>query len=523
MARMPYTNFHELNQDWIIKQIKTAYNADNPPPYPVKSVNGQTGIVNLNSDNIIDVESGIDLTDALRAKQNRPSQNGTAGQVLGLDNNLNPVWVNQNPGVTAYDDLTGRPKINGHTLSGEMDGADIGLIDEPATPGTVGQVLTSDGQGGASWQNIPTPPTPISGDYAPVITDSASGPVASFPDGANDLDMLSLIAEIVPVQAGTGDPSPNNLRAISGRGGVTVYPTGANVWDEEWEVGLIDVNSGNNTSSTIYSRSKNYIPVKPGETYRFVPSSINFYLRKYGLNHDYIGYAQATGGNDSSHVFTIPTDTYYLRFCWDGNTYNNNISVNYPSTDTSYHAYQEKEPILEAWGDIAGTIYGGTIDVITGVLTVNRKAVSFTGNETWVKSASTESYFINQANKPALSDAHVARSANGYFLCNAFKPVAYVSPLPNYQAEFHVGVNGNTFGFHDDSILTVTDWTTYVQTLYNNNTPLTICYYLNNPITYQLTAQDVQTLLGTNNIYSDSGDCSVTYRADTKLFILKVV
>ena len=53
MARKtPYTNFHDLNLDWIIKRIKNIYNDENPPPYPVKSVNGQTGNVHLTGDDI---------------------------------------------------------------------------------------------------------------------------------------------------------------------------------------------------------------------------------------------------------------------------------------------------------------------------------------------------------------------------------------------------------------------------------------------------------------------------------------
>lgn len=50
----PYTNFHDLNLDWIIQKLKeaqqaieTAYTPTNPPPYPVTSVNGETGAVNL--------------------------------------------------------------------------------------------------------------------------------------------------------------------------------------------------------------------------------------------------------------------------------------------------------------------------------------------------------------------------------------------------------------------------------------------------------------------------------------------
>lgn len=170
MARMPYTNFHELNQDWIIKQIKTAYTADNPPPYPVKSVNGQTGIVNINTDNIIDVDSGTDLTDALRAKQDRPAQIGTAGQVLGLDNQLNPVWLNNSGGggTSDYDDLTDKPQINSVTLSGNKSGDDLGIMDAPSTSGTNGQVLTADGQGNYGWANLPATPSPAVSIVRPV-------------------------------------------------------------------------------------------------------------------------------------------------------------------------------------------------------------------------------------------------------------------------------------------------------------------------------------------------------------------
>ena len=41
----PYTNFHEINLDWIVARVKEAYSASNPPDYPVTSVNGKTGDV----------------------------------------------------------------------------------------------------------------------------------------------------------------------------------------------------------------------------------------------------------------------------------------------------------------------------------------------------------------------------------------------------------------------------------------------------------------------------------------------
>ena len=49
----PYTNFHELNLDWIIKKVKAAYSPDNPPENIVISVNGETGEVVLYKDAIV--------------------------------------------------------------------------------------------------------------------------------------------------------------------------------------------------------------------------------------------------------------------------------------------------------------------------------------------------------------------------------------------------------------------------------------------------------------------------------------
>ena len=40
----------------------------------------------------------IPTVEEVDAKQDAPSANGTAGQVLGLDNSLRPVWVNQSGG-----------------------------------------------------------------------------------------------------------------------------------------------------------------------------------------------------------------------------------------------------------------------------------------------------------------------------------------------------------------------------------------------------------------------------------------
>ena len=76
------------------------------------------------------------LLSEISQKQDAPETAGTAGQVLGLDNSLNPAWV----------DKYSKP-------AGGIPGTDLAdsYIKEPSSDGTNGQVLTTDGNGGRSW------------------------------------------------------------------------------------------------------------------------------------------------------------------------------------------------------------------------------------------------------------------------------------------------------------------------------------------------------------------------------------
>ena len=62
----------------------------------VDSVNGKKGVVVLDAGDI--GYNGSTVEGALNGKQNAPTAAGTAGQVLGLNNNLQPVWVDQTGG-----------------------------------------------------------------------------------------------------------------------------------------------------------------------------------------------------------------------------------------------------------------------------------------------------------------------------------------------------------------------------------------------------------------------------------------
>lgn len=70
------------------------------------------------------------------------------------------TWVNNKGYLTSHQDISGLvPKtttVNSKALSGNitLSAADVGAIAEPASDGTNGQALVTDGAGGRSWQTI---------------------------------------------------------------------------------------------------------------------------------------------------------------------------------------------------------------------------------------------------------------------------------------------------------------------------------------------------------------------------------
>ena len=79
-------------------------------------------------------------------------------------------------------------------------------------------------------------------------------------------------------------------------------------------------------------------------------------------------------------------------------------------------------------------------------------------------------------------------------------------------------INSSTFIIFDSNYSTLDE---FKASLVNN--PITIAYPMSNPVSYQLTPTEVKTLLGNNNIWSDTGSVSsCEYRADTKLYLEKL-
>jgi hypothetical protein len=339
-------------------------------------------------------------------------------------------------------------------------------------------------------------------------------PIASFSDGADDVPVKALQIGIDATQEGTGDPSPSNVRNIVGFTGANIYNKGVNLWDEEWESGSISSSTGENTTGTGI-RAKNYIPVKEDVIYyprlnaELQTNATNIQVRFYDANKNYIGSDNYWGktvlwnSNTTERTLRVPVGARFMRFALQpvyGSTYSdsNRISINYPATDTAYHAYNANSTTTPiTWQDEAGTVYGGTLDVTTGNLVVTHNVWITNGTETWIDGGNGNYYTASHYSLDSLSGSHNGKS--NYF---------------TYKWNF-AQTNGcmaytNRIQLTNTSFASVED----LQTAFNQ-IPLVIVYPLATPITVQLTPTQISAIVGTNNVFTDTGDIqNLIYRRD---------
>ena len=279
----------------------------------------------------------------------------------------------------------------------------------------------------------------------------------------------------------------------------------ANIWDEQWESGDIAAETGENIGDNALIRSKNYIRVYGGCTYfaKFgnLSTADNVRARFYDKTKTYIGYSDKSGNLvKSNSEFTVPNNAYYMRFAAHsnyGSTYNNDISINYPSTITKYNPY------------LSDPIYGATINLVTGKLAVDRACKAVIGGQLADYKSFAGAVGYN-ASSAMFSDADF----NKPIVCNKLETIG-PSQTQHYGACKWSGISFY-FWFNNGAF---TDFTDAVNK--TNAAELQCCYYLKNPITYQLNPQQIDAFLGSNSIIIDSyGDTEVKFWSRRNLDVL---
>ena len=306
----------------------------------------------------------------------------------------------------------------------------------------------------------------------------------------------------------------SNICPISGHDSVSVVVSGINVWDEEWEVGSIGTSDGQNTNSSTLIRSKNYVPVIPNMTY-FVkaPVSIGGNLFYYDADKNYLSYV----GLAVNTNYTIPSNARYVRFRMGsayGATYNHDICINYPSTDTEYHPSQGVETYTTTFPE---TVYGGTVDLASGVLTVDMAMVTFDGTEAWTWEAPYHQAYMSKYDMMRLADYRSSMLCDSLpIMRDGYVTETVIGASGYIQSAQYVGQNWIYIRNHEvNSRAEFLAWISELKP--------TIVYELATPQTYQLTPQAIVLLTGDNNVWSDSGSIEVKYRANIGLYVDKKI
>lgn len=355
-------------------------------------------------------------------------------------------------------------------------------------------------------------------------------PVAGYP--------LGVVANWEPTQAGTGEPSPDNIRPISGRDVVKVERCGENLLNIKalrasttnhgctWTInddGSITIagKTGDAASflgAAVTMLDKSRLQFLPAGTYFFGGKGVNVTIYYYGFYTD---------GTPCSEIIANVT-VKIKKDVWitvqgsvaKGKSVNETV---YPyivpgtTAPTVYTPYRGDTLALA----LPGTVYGGNVDAVTG-----------DGTKTWA--------IANLTDKPLLYVNTHANSANAYVSAfwlwediggknnqhsaktNIFSVVDWNGALPFKKptiwvanTSFGIVFPKADFGLTDEStdaeILAAA--TKYIQSL---PVPLMIAYELATPTPFTATGNGpIMPIPGeTNTIMTDADSVSVTGRAD---------
>ena len=178
------------------------------------------------------------------------------------------------------------------------------------------------------------------------------------------------------------------------------------------------------------------------------------------------------------------------------------IQAEYGDKATTYEPYKGNiYPI--GWTTEAGAVYGGTLDVTNGVLRVDRASLNL-GELTWTASGVTGGFTANTAGGiKSVGSSSIPEK----WKCSALK----VDSPTNVYA----GSVDHAISYYSASVIQAFDsGYTEGSAFKTAMSGQTLVYELATPVTYQLTPTEVLTVLGQNNIWTDTGDISeLTYRA----------
>lgn len=324
-------------------------------------------------------------------------------------------------------------------------------------------------------------------------------PVAKYPLGCK--------VSWKPTQEGSGDPSPDNIRPISGRDSVKVERCGENLLDvAQCRVATPSAAYG----LTVTVDDTGLIRVfgipevnkdTPHATFRILFTNQVILTKEYKAKWFVVkGVINAITPiqKDKSIVLQSPllpntsVDVQFRLMYYTGDE------------PTTYAPYTGQTATLT----LPRTIYGGTVDAVTGEGQETWKLVTLDGTEGWMRrDGATSDYSCNI--KPA------ANSLTNC-LCSMLPWKMYAYASKGNEGYFAFESSGERVHFCiTETWETVDAWKSYLAAQYAAGTPVQIAYKLATPEPFTATgAQPIPALSGVNTIMTDADSVMVTGRAD---------
>lgn len=362
-------------------------------------------------------------------------------------------------------------------------------------------------------------------------TASASGNPVETPPGTASFDSIQSV--LLPVQAGSGDPSPDNIRPISGRTSVNLTRCGKNLLPPAVEKTIV------NNGVTFTSDGQGRYTINGTATGANVTAMIDLAEPiTIGEIAPYCHLLNPVANPNISFSFIRPDGTQITWFTTSSVNRIRQIQELAGETISKINLYLGKDKTADNFtltpmfciddvpavfapyqgdtysADFSQTVYGGTMDWTTGVLTVTHKYLEFEGTENWVMESSgiwagnngnTFGIWLNGTELGISNDLITASST-------------YIPVRRNATDDWKdncvaIAGGGASVNFIRTSYASVDDWIAYLADQYAAGTPVQIAYKLATPATIQLPPATVTALKGVNTLHTDADSVSVAYTA----------
>ena len=304
----------------------------------------------------------------------------------------------------------------------------------------------------------------------------------------------------------------SNICPISGRTEVVTQRTGKNLLDyDAMSSGYINIyGEVSPASPTQLEKVSGFIPITAGQAYTFSTIINNAYRKWVGIGiydaeKKFIGRpTSGEMGSITDITYALPslytTGASYVRVSFRTYGIATNVQFEEGTEKTEYDGYAQTYTT-----DLGRTVYGGTLDVVSGVLTVTHAIRTFDGTEDWRSPDGSGICWFR--------DDTLKKTSN-------YEGTIIASTMPTARTrrqlrdDFECGISGyEASGADNYWYIKAPNQTTQTNValkawLQANNAQ--VCYELATPQTYQLTPQQIDLLLGTNHLWSD-GEITVEY------------